>query len=92
MSLKHANFALGTTAGLISWATILQSANGGITKTQLLTQGNLPVGSPDGIRQYSKILVQKKLRTESAPVEDRRDMTYCTTALWKSHKVRIVFF
>lgn len=56
-------------------AIILGAANGGITKTKLLTQANLTSGQ---LRQYLDVLVEKKLITEYAS-EDRRHLAYRTT-------------
>ena len=56
-------------------ATILESANGGITKTNLLTRANLTSGQ---LRQYLDILITKKLVVQLAD-EERRHMAYRTT-------------
>ena len=56
-------------------ATILESANGGITKTKLLTRANLTSGQ---LRQYLDVLITKKLVAQLAD-EDRRHMAYRTT-------------
>jgi predicted transcriptional regulator len=56
-------------------AIILEAANGGITKTKLLTRANLTSGQ---LRQYLDVLVEKKLLTEYAD-EDRRHLAYRTT-------------
>jgi predicted transcriptional regulator len=56
-------------------AVILESANGGITRTKLLTRANLTSGQ---LRQYRDILLQKKLMIELSDVE-RRHMAYRTT-------------
>jgi predicted transcriptional regulator len=56
-------------------AIILESANGGITKTKLLTRANLTSGQ---LRQYLDVLITKKLVAQLAD-EDRRHMAYRTT-------------
>jgi predicted transcriptional regulator len=56
-------------------AIILESANGGISKTKLLTRANL---TSEQLRQYRDILIQKKLILELTD-EDRRHMAYRTT-------------
>jgi predicted transcriptional regulator len=56
-------------------AIILESANGGITKTKLLTRANLTSGQ---LRQYRDILIQRKLIIELAD-EGKRHMAYRTT-------------
>jgi predicted transcriptional regulator len=56
-------------------ATILESANGGITKTKLLTPANLTSGQ---LRQYLQILIEKRLIIELAD-EGKRHMAYRTT-------------
>jgi predicted transcriptional regulator len=56
-------------------ATILESANGGITKTNLLTRANLTTGQ---LRQYLDVLITKKLIVQLAD-EERRYMAYRTT-------------
>ena len=56
-------------------AIILEAANGGITKTRLLTKANLTSGQ---LRQYLNILVEKKLVVELAD-EDKRHVAYRTT-------------
>lgn len=56
-------------------AVILEYANGGITKTKLLTQANLTSGQ---IRHYLEILVQKRLMIELTD-ERRRHKAYRTT-------------
>jgi predicted transcriptional regulator len=56
-------------------ATILESANGGITKTNLLTRANLTSGQ---LRQYLDVLITKKLVVQLAD-EERRYMAYRTT-------------
>jgi predicted transcriptional regulator len=56
-------------------ATILESANGGITKTNLLTRANLTSGQ---LRQYLDVLITKKLVVQLAD-EERRHMAYRTT-------------
>ena len=56
-------------------AIILEAANGGITKTRLLTKANLTSGQ---LRQYLNILVEKKLVIELAD-EDKRHVAYRTT-------------
>ena len=56
-------------------ATILESANGGITKTNLLTRANLTSGQ---LRQYLDVLITKKLIVQLAD-EERRYMAYRTT-------------
>ena len=49
-------------------AIILEAANGGITKTKLLTKANLTSGQ---LKQYLDVLIQKKLLIELAD-EDKR--------------------
>jgi predicted transcriptional regulator len=56
-------------------AIILEAANGGITKTKLLTRANLTSGQ---LKQYLDVLVEKKLLTELSD-EERRHMAYRTT-------------
>jgi predicted transcriptional regulator len=56
-------------------ATILESANGGITKTKLLTRANLTSGQ---LRQYLDVLITKKLVVQLAD-EDKMHMAYRTT-------------
>lgn len=56
-------------------AIILEAANGGITKTRLLTKANLTSGQ---LKQYMSILVEKNLVIELAD-EDKRHMAYRTT-------------
>jgi predicted transcriptional regulator len=56
-------------------AIILESANGGITKTKLLTRANL---TSDQLRQYVDILIEKKLMMELAN-ESKRYIAYRTT-------------
>ncbi len=56
-------------------AIILESANGGITKTKLLTRANLTSGQ---LKQYLDILMEKKLLIELAD-EDKRHIAYRTT-------------
>ena len=56
-------------------AIILESANGGITKTKLLTRANLTSGQ---LRQYLDVLTTKKLVVQLAD-EDKRHMAYRTT-------------
>jgi predicted transcriptional regulator len=56
-------------------AIILESANGGITKTKLLTRANL---TSDQLRQYRDILIQKELMIELAD-QGKRHMAYRTT-------------
>ncbi|MGH9991708.1 MAG: winged helix-turn-helix domain-containing protein [Nitrososphaera sp.] len=56
-------------------AIILDSANGGITKTKLLTKANLTSGQ---LRQYLSVLLDKKLILELAD-ESRRHVAYRTT-------------
>jgi len=56
-------------------AIILEAANGGITKTKLLTRANLTSGQ---LRQYLDILVEKKLLAEYAS-ENRKYLAYRTT-------------
>jgi predicted transcriptional regulator len=56
-------------------AIILQSANGGITKTQLLTRANLTSGQ---LRQYLDVLITKNLVMQLAD-EEKRHMAYRTT-------------
>ena len=56
-------------------ATILESANGGITKTNLLTRANLTNGQ---LRQYLDVLLTKKLVVQHAD-EERSHMAYRTT-------------
>lgn len=56
-------------------AIILEAANGGITKTKLLTRANLTSGQ---LKQYLDILVAKKLLAELSD-EDKRHMAYRTT-------------
>jgi predicted transcriptional regulator len=56
-------------------AIILEAANGGITKTRLLTKANLTSGQ---LKQYMSILVEKNLVIEFAD-EDKRHMAYRTT-------------
>jgi predicted transcriptional regulator len=56
-------------------AIILEAANGGITKTRLLTKANLTSGQ---LRQYLNILLDKRLITELADDENRH-LAYRTT-------------
>jgi predicted transcriptional regulator len=56
-------------------AIILKSANGGITKTKLLTRANL---TSDQLRHYVDILIEKKLMMELAN-DSKRHMAYKTT-------------
>jgi predicted transcriptional regulator len=56
-------------------AIILESANGGITKTRLLTRANLTSGQ---LRQYLDVLITKKLVVQLAD-EDKRHMAYRIT-------------
>ena len=56
-------------------AIILESANGGITKTKLLTRANLTGGQ---LKQYLDILITKKLVVQLAD-EQRRHSAYRTT-------------
>ena len=56
-------------------AIILEAANGGITKTRLLTKANLTSGQ---LRQYLNILVEKKLIVEFAD-EDKKHLAYRTS-------------
>ncbi len=56
-------------------AIILESANGGITKTKLLTRANLTSGQ---LRQYLDVLTTKKMVVQLAD-EDKRHMAYRTT-------------
>ena len=56
-------------------AIILEAANGGITKTRLLTKANLTSGQ---LRQYLDVLMDKKLVIELAD-EDKRHVAYWTT-------------
>ncbi len=56
-------------------AIILDSANGGITKTKLLTRANLTSGQ---LKQYLDILITKKLVVQLAD-EQRRHLAYRTT-------------
>lgn len=56
-------------------AIILESANGGITKTKLLTRANLTSGQ---LKQYLDILLTKKLVVQLAD-EQRRHLAYRTT-------------
>lgn len=56
-------------------AIILEAANGGITKTKLLTRANLTSGQ---LKQYLGVLVEKKLLLELAD-EDKKHVAYRTT-------------
>jgi predicted transcriptional regulator len=56
-------------------AIILESANGGITKTKLLTCANLTSGQ---LKQYLDVLITKKLLVQLAD-EQRRHLAYRTT-------------
>jgi predicted transcriptional regulator len=56
-------------------AIILESANGGITKTKLLTRANLTSGQ---LKQYLDILITKKLVVQLTD-EQRRHLAYRTT-------------
>jgi predicted transcriptional regulator len=56
-------------------AVILESANGGITKTKLLTRANLTSGQ---LKQYLDILITRKLVVQLAD-EQRRHLAYRTT-------------
>lgn len=55
-------------------AIILEAANGGITKTKLLTRANLTSGQ---LRQYLDVLVEKKLLSELSD-DDKRHVAYRT--------------
>jgi len=57
-------------------ATILESANGGIGKTRLLTKANL---TSSQFKKYIDLLVEKKLVAEFSP--ESRNHSYKTTAL-----------
>jgi predicted transcriptional regulator len=57
-------------------ATILESANGGIGKTRLLTKANL---TSTQFKKYIDLLVEKKLVAEFDG--DSRNHSYMTTAL-----------
>lgn len=57
-------------------ATILESANGGIGKTRLLTKANL---TSSQFKKYIDLLVEKKLVAEFD--RDSRNHSYKTTAL-----------
>jgi predicted transcriptional regulator len=56
-------------------AIILESANGGITKTKLLSRANLTSGQ---LRQYREILIRKKLIIELVD-DGKKHMAYRTT-------------
>jgi predicted transcriptional regulator len=56
-------------------AIILESANGGISKTKLLARANLTTGQ---LRQYLDVLITKKLVVQMAD-EERRHLAYRTT-------------
>ena len=56
-------------------AVILESANGGITKTKLLTRANLTSGQ---LRQYLDVLITKKLVVQLVD-EEKKYMAYRTT-------------
>lgn len=56
-------------------AIILESANGGITKTKLLTKANVTTGQ---LRQYLGVLLERKLVLELADKE-RKHVSYRTT-------------
>src|SRR5215204_4576316 len=66
-------------------AIILESANGGITKTKLLTRANLTNGQ---LRQYLDVLITKKLVVQLAD-EEKRHLAYRTR---KRHKIPINLF
>lgn len=56
-------------------AIILESANGGITKTKLLTKANVTTGQ---LKEYLAVLLDKKLVAEYADME-RKHVSYRTT-------------
>ena len=56
-------------------AIILEAANGGVTKTKLLTKANLTSGQ---LRQYLSVLLDKNLVVELAD-NDKRHFAYRTT-------------
>ena len=56
-------------------AIILESANGGISKTKLLTRANLTTGQ---LRQYLDVLVTKNLVVQLTD-EEKRHLAYRTT-------------
>jgi len=56
-------------------AIILESANGGITRTKLLTRANLTTGQ---LRQYLDILITKKLVVQLTD-EEKSHLAYRTT-------------
>jgi predicted transcriptional regulator len=56
-------------------AIILEAANGGITKTRLLTKANLTSGQ---LRQYLDVLLDKRLIVQLAD-DDKRHVAYRTT-------------
>jgi predicted transcriptional regulator len=56
-------------------AIILESANGGITKTKLLTRANL---TNEQFRHYLDVLITKKLVVQLAD-EEKRHLAYRTT-------------
>jgi predicted transcriptional regulator len=56
-------------------AIILEAANGGITKTRLLTKANLTSGQ---LRQYLDVLLDKRLIVQLAD-DDNRHVAYRTT-------------
>jgi predicted transcriptional regulator len=56
-------------------AIILESANGGISKTKLLTRANLTTGQ---LRQYLDVLITKKLVVQMTD-EEKRHLAYRTT-------------
>lgn len=75
-------------------AIILEAANGGITKTKLLTRANLTSGQ---LKQYLGVLVEKKLLLELAD-EDKKHVAYRTTergmrylSIYSSLKSVVVF-
>jgi predicted transcriptional regulator len=55
-------------------AIILEAANGGISKTKLLTRANLTSGQ---LRQYLDVLLEKKLLVKLS--DDKRHVAYRTT-------------
>ena len=56
-------------------AIILESANGGITRTKLITRANL---TSEQLRQYLDLLITKKLVVQLAD-EEKRHLAYRTT-------------
>ncbi|HZC89019.1 MAG TPA: winged helix-turn-helix domain-containing protein, partial [Nitrososphaera sp.] len=56
-------------------AIILEAANGGITKTRLLTKANLTSGQ---LRQYLDVLLDKRLIVQLSD-DDKRHVAYRTT-------------